>query len=275
VRKFISKILYESLTKTIAAIITAIILFLWGAFAKESFLKFWNISIPLWIIAIIVIVIAILLVLIIRIHAKYKMQFDKKYMNIVDKLIISADMDNWQSWTSGILSPDPYIYQQQHENLHNLNEYIMSLNLKGGRYSDIDRAIINFRKILQDLLKVFDMHCSSVGLRYTTDKFYRINEWNQEKYNMLLDEFKYHCTLLSDLIIELTRAGNYLFEQIRKIILPAFRFEKGELLITIINTRKVSYAKKDKLYNGLKSFMEDRETRDFHVGNGVSEKYFR
>lgn len=274
-RKFISKILYESLTKTIAAIITAIILFLWGAFAKESFLKFWNISIPLWIIAIIVIVIAILLVLIIRIHAKYKMQFDKKYMNIVDKLIISADMDNWQSWTSGILSPDPYIYQQQHENLHNLNEYIMSLNLKGGRYSDIDRAIINFRKILQDLLKVFDMHCSSVGLRYTTDKFYRINEWNQEKYNMLLDEFKYHCTLLSDLIIELTRAGNYLFEQIRKIILPAFRFEKGELLITIINTRKVSYAKKDKLYNGLKSFMEDRETRDFHVGNGVSEKYFR
>ena len=42
-----------------------------------------------------------------------------------------------------------------------------------------------------------------------TERFYRIREWDPERYTLLADRYGFHVELVQDLILELTRAANY------------------------------------------------------------------
>lgn len=214
-----------------------------------------------------------------------KQREDEIYASYIDKWIELIDLHNWQDWTSFIFgSGQPRITLKQLDNLRTLELYIFS-RIWPKRYNSIEFAFNNFRFILSDFNKVFEMHKEKIDDYgepwYFTEKLY--NKKIQKSYNELVAEYNYHVDLVQDLACELTRSANYLCDQIRKYISSSFRIKEGSLLIVTgpnidLNfvTHRLEFTTNDIdiiKYPGLEKFMEIRKDRGFNFGKGVNEKY--
>ncbi len=208
---------------------------------------------------------------------------DVIYASYVDKWIELADLDNWDGWTSPLLSGgQPHTSVERFDRLRVLNKYIYA-RIWPNRYPDLRSAFENFRHVLNDLLQVFSRFAEVVAGEdpwYSTKKIYHQAE-SDEEYEALLRKFEYHVDLVEDLVLELTRAGNHTCDMVRAALSSAFRLEEGVLLVTSgphldlsFKTRRVEYHDEERVYPGLGEFMKIRETRTEHFGAGVDETYF-
>ena len=116
--------------------------------------------------------------------------------------------------------------------LRELSNYIVS-RIWPQRYPDLEAAFINFKNVLNDLIKVFDEHLEERPNSYVIERFYKVI-WHQDEsvYRDLLKKYEYHVLLVEDLLIELTRAANYVCDKIRDFIFERFRLQEGVILIT-------------------------------------------
>ena len=225
-----------------------------------------------------------------------KQREDEIYSSYVDKFIELAEIDNWKGWTSFIFGGgQPKIHQGNLRKLRELIEFIIS-RVWFKRYPDLEEAFFNFKNISNDFITVFETYAEHDILERETlsqediddqmiwtRKFYEIDEWNPELYQKLGDKYDYHCLLVEDLALEMTRAANHLFDMVRKNLFPGFRISEGVLLIEIgpfmdFSWRRVRAEYKGdelkSLYQGLRHFMKNRVDRSYHRGEGVSEDYF-
>ena len=214
-----------------------------------------------------------------------KQRDDETYATYVEDFVKLAGIDNWDGWSSFVLSSgQPEIAKERFDELQKLNEYLLS-RIWSVRYPKLEFAFRNFRLILNDFLQVFSKYLDkSDGEFYITEKFYKRDYHLEPKeYDRLGAKFDYHVDLVQDLMCELTRAANYLIEQIRYCISRSFRTKEGLVLITSgpgmdfkWTTVRLEYSTKDPeqlKYKGLRDFMTSREST-YHFGNGVSEDYF-
>ncbi len=215
-----------------------------------------------------------------------KQKDDEIYATYVEEFIKMADIDNWDDWSSYVLSSGhPQIFKDQFENLHKLNEYLLS-RIWPKRYQDLEFSFHNFRLVLNDFLRVLSKHLDMLdNERYCTKRFYKSKNEDllQEEYDLLLKKYNYHVNLVEDLMCELTRSANFVIVNIKYYLSSSFRIKEGLLLITTgpgidlrWTTIRLEYASKsldDIQYKGLKNFMTSREDV-FHFGSGVSEDYF-
>jgi hypothetical protein len=221
---------------------------------------------------------------------------DLKYAGYIDEIFKLLDVENWQ-WTSSLISHDqPSIGKKKFEGIKKIPNYIVS-RFWPGRYQGLEKSIFNAKHVLNNLIEVFlkyvEDESSSDDYKndeeyyeiLTTRKIYHIKEWNPELYSSLLDKYEYHVALIEDLLLEFTRAMNFVIEQVRKYMSPMFREKEGKLLLTSgphgdgsWRTFKVEYGYEEKRmdypYRGLKEFMTDREGRDRSFGAGFSSNYF-
>lgn len=208
---------------------------------------------------------------------------DVIFASYVDKWAELADLDNWDGWTSPLLSGgQPHISVERFDRLRVLTRYIYT-RIWPNRYPDLRSAFENFLLVLNDLLQVFSRFAEVVAEEdpwYSTKKIYHQAE-SDEEYDALLRKFEYQVDLVEDLVLELTRVGNHACDMIRATLSSAFRLEEGVLLVTsgphfdlTFKTRRVEYNDEERAYPGLREFMEIRETRAEHFGKGVSETYF-
>lgn len=214
-----------------------------------------------------------------------KEKTDLIYSSYIDQILVFIDVDNFKGWTSYILGGDyPRIWKTNHNNLQKLKEYIIS-RVWPHKYPKLECSIINIKNIVNDLLLVFDEYAEDFGRdMLATRKFYKIKEWDPEEYDKLHKKYMYHVALVEDLVFELTRALNYLFDKIREFIFPSYRLDKGVLLIEMgpfmdftWRTYRLEYKEEEKTdypYPNLKEFMSIRESRDRNRGQGYSSDYF-
>ena len=172
-----------------------------------------------------------------------------------------------------------------YKQLRELVEYILS-RIWPHRYQELESAFTNFRWVLNDFLNTFSKHMANEqnGKRLSTEKFYKIHEYDEKRYHELSRKFDYHVDLVEDLMLELTRAANYLCDQVRKFILSSFRLNEGVLLVTsgphmdgTFLTSRIEYKAEERTehpYPGLRDFMTVRASRDRHYGEGFSPYYF-
>lgn len=219
-----------------------------------------------------------------------KQKDDEIYATYIDKWIELAEINNWQNWTSFVYgSGQPQMSVEQYNKLKELNEYILS-RVWPKRYDKIEFAFNNFRIVLNDFINVFSVYKEKMGDDedpwYNTEKFYkRLREWDEKRYVELSNEFDFHVDLVQDLACELTRAANYLCDQIRKNISSSFRIKEGVLLIVTgpdmnfsFQTVRLEFKTSDLdiiKYPGLKKFMETRQERGYCFGEGLSSKYLK
>jgi hypothetical protein len=213
-----------------------------------------------------------------------KQKEDEVYATYLDEFIKLCDAENWKSWTSFLLASDyPQISSDQYDKLRELIQYIIS-RVWYNRYPELEKALYNFKNILNDLLNVFEEYSEGNDNMMWTRKFYHFREWDPKHYEILFEKYMYHVNLVQDLTIELTRACNYVFDKVRENLVSSFRLSEGVLLVEdgpfmdmSWRIHRVEYRNDEKTempYPGLRNFMEIRSCRDLAYGKGVNFDYF-
>lgn len=202
------------------------------------------------------------------------------YSTYIDEWVKRADLDNWEAWTSWLLgSGQPSISKQKLQELEELKVWIFS-RIMPNTFIELENSFENFRRVLQDLINTFNLHSIDRGEGLETEKFYKkLDRWDPELNNKLHKEYIFHIDLIMDLTVELTRAANYVCDQIRRYILSDFRLKEGLLVFTTgpfmdmsFKTYKVRYIGDQRTgipYNNLNQFKKERQNRDYNFGAGA------
>jgi hypothetical protein len=215
---------------------------------------------------------------------------DEIYATYIESFISLTDLHNWNIWTSYILGFSEIFPKKQFDSIKTVPDYIIS-RIWPNRYNLLESAFINFKNAVSDLLKVYYEYPNERPDGYSIELFYkryyrqRVSEaeYSYEQEGIALEKYNYHVALIEDLVLELTRAANYVCDHIRKYIFEGFRMQEGALLVTrgdILGhqTYRVEYRGEERIqfpYPGLRKFMEQRATRDLCIGEGIEEDYFK
>jgi hypothetical protein len=204
------------------------------------------------------------------------------YASYVDEFVNRADLDNWKNWSAGLFSSGyQHITKQRFEELRELRNWIFT-RVWSHRIPGLEDAFANFKTVLQDMQLTFEKNSKELNDdTLHTEKFYQIDEWNPERYHYLAAKYEFYEKLVADLMLELTRAANYISDSVRRYLDPTFRLNEGVLVVDgglymdnmdlKYYTFRVEYRTEERTstpYPGLEQFKEIRSTRDHHLGSG-------
>jgi hypothetical protein len=214
---------------------------------------------------------------------KEKRKDEEEYATYIEEFITLSALERWNEWTSFLLSAGVLeISKTQCDNLYKLNEYLLG-RIWSRRYADLEFSFANFRAILNDFLCLLSRHVKKEGDNYSVPQFYRdYRGGDSAEYDAGIERYEYYIELLQDLLLELSRAANYIIIQVRRCISPSFRTNEGMLLVTMGPGSELSFKiyraefksrdPADIKYKGLRHFMTARAAT-YHLGEGIREEY--
>jgi len=191
----------------------------------------------------------------------------------IDKWSDLAGIDRWRDQFYGLVADSiPRMSKTLYQRLFDLRDFLHSRFRIAG-FEPIEDALDIFKSILNDLLRVFRCYFVPSGNMLWTERFYKITEWDPDRYHYLLDKYNFHVGLVEDLLFELTRAGNLVITRVRDLLQWNFRQDRGALFIergadenlNVIMYR-LEYRENDKTYTSLKDFFKLRSERDVSFG---------
>jgi hypothetical protein len=206
-----------------------------------------------------------------------KRQDDQDYAAIIDEWCTRIDIDYWTARGTWICAADgPQIEKQYHEGLVDLAAWLIS-RIWPHRYPALEAAFFNFKHVLEDFIKVLNRHLydpTPESAHLVTKRFYKIDEWNREKYDELFRDYDDHVCLVVNLFVELTRAANLICSRVRHHLFTGFRRKEGVLLVQrdmVEGFSSQSYRaeyrsdiqKEDRPYNGLVEFRKHEYDGDY------------
>lgn len=206
---------------------------------------------------------------------------EETLLGIVDMWGELADIECWAAWTSWVFgNGQPRLDGERDAGLKRLVDYLHT-RVYPSRHSEVRRALENFMRVLNDFRRVFHQHSERFGTDYITSKFYRDSGrgFDNVEDSRMVREFYFQVDLVQDLALELTRAGNYVCETVRRHLLRSYRLVEGLLVVESGPHEDFSYHRhrpqysdneEANLYPGLEQFLETRTTRDLHFGAGVN-----
>lgn len=195
------------------------------------------------------------------------------YAGYIEEWASRVDLEEWADWTSSLLLPDPAIDKARFDSLKDLTLWILNRIWPTG-FVEIECGLGNFSLVLNDLLSVFKRHSTDQFREgeLWTERFYKSDGWS-DRYDELLNEYNDHIDLIHDLVLELTRAGNYVCDQVRALIEPSFRMREGALLVHRYSqldlvTIRPEYKPDERTprpYPGLNTYLDLRSTRRHYI----------
>jgi len=204
---------------------------------------------------------------------------DERWAGYIEEWASKADLDNWFSETSFLLGANPSVNVGFLDNLKALRYWILS-RVWPESSPDLRAALENFLMVLGDFVNVFDKHSKREhdDLFQHVQKFYQIENWDDELYHRLLRRYEFHVALVYDLTFEMTRATNYVCDRVRESLDRGFRIDQGVLLVQMgmdsnlnVSTLRLEYFGQERTqrpYPGLQKYMEIRSSRDYYQGEG-------
>ncbi len=199
------------------------------------------------------------------------------YASYVDQWSDLADLARWSAWTSHLVSHgQPSLCADDLQRLDDLNEWLFT-RVWPRRYPDLEATLENFRRVVNDLARVFAKHAERQGDRWWTRKFYHIDRWDEAEYDRLYARYSFHVCVIENLVLELTRAANLVCDVVRRWVFTGFRLDEGALLVTHgpymdfrWHTWRPEYRmdERETGYPGLQEFVEVMSTRDCDFGSG-------
>lgn len=202
---------------------------------------------------------------------------NEEWMRIIEKWCDYIEIDNWDVWTSYLLGSGlQRLNVDMATKLDELSQWFLRRIWPDG-HDELRETLLNFYEVLNDFIILFHEHSENNGTFYFTEKFYHIKPRDTELYHKLLLEFRNHVNLVSDMVLEMTRAANYICDMVRQYITPGFRKEEGMIIVVTgpnmeftYDTLRPEYREEDRKiytpYNGLEQFKKDRYNRDFYWG---------
>jgi hypothetical protein len=206
---------------------------------------------------------------------------DTVYAGYVDHWEKLAHVDGWKAWSSYVLgSGQPRMARQLDSDLEELRAWLVG-RIWPERYPSLEAAFGNFGLVLQDFQEMFREHAEPMGNQAMlwTRKFYRVAEGDPKRHADLVQAYEAHVDIVSDLMLELTRAGNLICDEVRRHLSPSYRINEGRLMVQRgpdMQLRWVEFvprysqaeAQVAPPYPGLDAFYDQRARRDWAIGAG-------
>lgn len=202
---------------------------------------------------------------------------DEIYADYVEYWSNTMKLDEWDNWTSYIFDSGEFsLHVDMLKALEEINTWYLA-RIMPCRYKKLEAALCNFCHVARDLRSIFMKHPEEYSNGFLRiEKFYRMKySKSVESYNTSLEEYKIHVKLVVDLLLELTRAANYVCDMVRFELSRNYRIHEGVVLITFICPNNPSigkcrteYRDKERVdlpYPGLEEFKTVRFTRDCHL----------
>lgn len=149
--------------------------------------------------------------------------------SIVDSTVNLCDLDNWQSWTSFALSPNPKWDKDRPDKIFDFRQNVIAA-IWPEEFEELKRAAISLSVILNRAAQTYLEHADLKGDTYFPFKFYKAMPSNPN-YNSDLEEYEQWLGDCYSLIKQATKAANWFADVVRRDINPMFFAEKGKFLI--------------------------------------------
>lgn len=212
---------------------------------------------------------------------RLKLRDDTTYGDYIDEWARRAHLDNWTGWSSYILgSGQPRIRAEVDDDLEELRRWLLD-RIWPARYPELESAFSNFSRVLQDFHETLRRHLErrQGSPIHFTEKFYQIKNWDPPRYTRLSSQYDFHVDIVSDLMLELTRAANLVCDQVRRYIAHNFRLTEGHLIVQrgpdihfnwaeYVTRYSAEEAALERPYPGLELFYDARTKRDRAIGEG-------
>lgn len=114
-----------------------------------------------------------------------KLFIELQYAEIIDQWEKLGQIDNWDGWTSSLLSADqPRLAPSVCDDLEQLRKYLL-VRVWPNEHVKLEDAFENFRRVLEALQNLFLEQIDETRQPNSliTKRFYKINEWNPELYH--------------------------------------------------------------------------------------------
>lgn len=198
---------------------------------------------------------------------------DVLYLQTISDIFEIMKVSEWHNWTSFILGSEQGIEKSTFNNLNKVYR-LLAPRISSNRYKSLDKAISNFCKVLNVFVKVYELHMCERGDSYFTQRFYKVyHRYDENVYNVELMNYDFHTRLVIDLIIECTKALNYIIDQVRENISDNYRSESGYIYMykessdIIISPNYSEVEDGNNLFHSLNNFIaHDRFRYDYHFG---------
>jgi hypothetical protein len=213
---------------------------------------------------------------------------EEKWARLIDQFAARIDWDDWPRFTSNLVDAGftPSITEDDFERLKALDQWLLTRVWPDG-HEKLRSLLEGIREVINDLIMFLSRNCAprpqdSAILRL--ERQYQKIGWDPARYSMLLAKYSFDSDLIFDLILELTRFGNAICDQVRAEIDGHFRFEEGILLVMYgpladfeyrylrPEFRPEDFKGRDHPYPGLGAFKEERFTRDVCVSQRDEER---
>ncbi len=163
---------------------------------------------------------------------RQRQAYDLIYSTLVDAAVEGCQLFEWRSWTANALQQPPIWTADTPGRLFRFRQKIQGA-LWPGKLPELEQALNTLSIAISQALAIFSEHADSdaTGEMLEGDRFYKINEWNPEKYKKLTDEYKVWLDQCSAWIFETAKAANWLADVVRRDINPLFFAEQGKFLL--------------------------------------------
>lgn len=209
-------------------------------------------------------------------YDEQKQKDDEYYTMVIQKWEEMCGINEWDFITSAFFySAANRIKRQQYDMFRMFTQWLKRRHWPKSNIA-LEKSFRTFSTVLHDMLNIFTKYIEEVGEDYYKyEKFYRLGGNNVNLRDKLSDEYDYNVALLCDMFCELTRAGNWIIDNVRASILPGYRNEEGRLAIVTgdvlsHNEIPVTYQSAELIdgepYPGLLAFKKTRSQRDYHYG---------
>lgn len=156
------------------------------------------------------------------------------YASLIDAAVEKCMLENWQSWSSYANSTSPMWKNEWIDNIDDFRMLVLRA-IWPGTLPELERAIKTLAITIQRAVQVFMEHSELYGDTWRETRFYKGVSCNTPEHRKVLKAYEDWIREQDRLIVESTKAANWLAENVRRDINPMFFVTNGKFMIVSAN----------------------------------------
>ncbi|MEU9042990.1 MULTISPECIES: HNH endonuclease [unclassified Kitasatospora] len=168
-------------------------------------------------------------------HSQERQAKDENMAALLSEWERQVLLDDWDAWTSWLLSPHPRMTSERFSHLQNSHTWVKSRFFPPGDYRQLARAFKNFSLAWGDLMQFLDIHFKNARWdprQLELHAKYKEIPWDPPMYERLGKEFDDNCDIVHLLTMQTSAAANFLLSAVRESFDPVYRFDIGFITVT-------------------------------------------
>lgn len=141
-----------------------------------------------------------------------------------------ANLEGWSKLTYKLTTAVPSLAIRQYNGLVELGRWLLGRSWPRSRFPEISRSFDNMHTVLSDLINHLNECGDVTENHWQIRRDYKNVAWNPERSQELLVQFNEMRWVLYGLIIELTKAANWVVLMVATELDPLYRFDDGAIL---------------------------------------------